>query len=215
MTGAISNLSPSAPGAGHPALQPRLWNSEVQTWRNVAIPGGDAQSWTEPSLSSFLRSLGAVYTVWLWVGSCWGWQAGAQMPSYGSQAFNRLSQSLEQPAPPQGERAWQRLPAWGTQPAPLCSHGCPLSHGAIPLHPLPPHQVSTRAVPRALVQGSKGWHFPVILGCPSSSGTSLSAMEKLRESKHCTGLAPSVPYPHLLPASFDPGKTGHRHSGSP
>lgn len=66
------------------------------------------------------------------------WQAGAQMPSYSSQAFNRLSQSLEQPAPPQGERAWQRLPAWGTQPVPLCSHGCPLSHGAIPLCPLPP-----------------------------------------------------------------------------
>lgn len=61
------------------------------------------------------------------------------MPSYyGSQAFNRLSQSLELPAPPQGERAWQRLPAWGTQPVPLCSQVCPLSHGAIPLYPLPP-----------------------------------------------------------------------------
>lgn len=29
-----------------------------------------------------------------------------------------MSQSLEQPAPPQGERAWQRLPARGTQPVP-------------------------------------------------------------------------------------------------
>lgn len=56
--------------------------------------------------------------MWLWVGSWWGWQAGAQMPSYSSQVLNRLSQSLKQPAPPQGDRAWQRLPARGTQPVP-------------------------------------------------------------------------------------------------
>lgn len=64
--------------------------------------------------------------------------------------------------------------------------------------PVPsPHQVSTRAVPRALVQGSKGCHFPVILGYPGSSGTSLSVVEKLRESKHGIRViaAPSLPPP--------------------
>lgn len=46
------HLSLSAPGPGHPAFQPQLWNSEVQTWENLAIPGRDAQSWKEPLLSS-------------------------------------------------------------------------------------------------------------------------------------------------------------------
>lgn len=86
------------------------------------------------------------------VGSCQGWQAGAQMPSSSSQALNRLSQSLEQPAPPQGERAWQRLPARGTQPVPAWLPRLPTFPRCHPPLPPPPGSAPGQC-PGLLAQG--------------------------------------------------------------
>ena len=61
-----------------------------------------------------------------------------------------MSQSLEQRAPPQGEQAWQRLPARGTQPVPAWLPRLPTFPRCHPLCPLPRGQQPSSA------QGS--WH---------------------------------------------------------
>lgn len=70
-------------------------------------------------------------------------------------------------APPQGERTWQRLPACGTQSVPAWLPRLPtFPRCRAPSFPSP--QVNTWVMPRALVQGSKGCHYAVTLGCPGS-----------------------------------------------
>lgn len=74
-----------------------------------------------------------------------------------------MSQSLEQPAPPWGEQAWQRLPARGTQPVPAWLPRLPTFPRCHPLCPLPPPQVSNLAESRIPGTG-KGCCFPAPLG---------------------------------------------------
>lgn len=86
---------PPSPPASGLQLRERETHPDLENLVDFPVLEGTPTKFLELIPASFLRSLAVVCTVWLWVGSCWVWQAGAQMPSYGSQAFNRLGQSLE------------------------------------------------------------------------------------------------------------------------
>lgn len=69
---------------GHLALQPQLWGGAWQVeLGETAVCGREPQPQPQQGQPEPLSPMtGGSPTGWLWVGSCWGWQAGAQTPSY-------------------------------------------------------------------------------------------------------------------------------------
>lgn len=125
-----------------------------------------------------------------------------------------MSQSLEQPAPPWGEQAWQRLPARGTQPVPAWLPRLPTFPRCHPLCPLPPPSQQPSRV-------QDSWHQERVLfsgtpGCPSSQGASLPATQEPPEEStwHQAKENPQAP-PTSLEASSSPGQTGHPDTLAP
>lgn len=136
------------------------------------------------------------------------------MPSYRRQALNRLSQSLEQPAPPQGERAWQRLSARGTQPVPAWLPRLPTFPRCHP--PLPPPPRSAPGQCPGLLAQERDAISPSPLGTQALGVPHHQQPRSPKKSKHgIRTRTPKVP-PHLL-AGFSQSWEDWtlRHPGSP
>lgn len=119
-----------------------------------------------------------------------------------------MSQSLEQPAPPQGERAWQRLPARGTQPIPAWLPRLPTFPRCHPPRSTPGQ------CPRLLAQGGIPFsHHPWV---PRLLGSlTISNQEVPGKVNMASGQQEPPSAPHLLSGFFQSREDCPlRHPGS-